>query len=125
ADTLRVRLGGQTRVAPRHRLTRNLEAYDAYLHARALRRRPPITEARQRGAAELFEEATRRDPTFAAAYAGLADALVGSSAYGYQPLTAVIDRARAAATRAVQLDSLSAEAVGALAIIAFRYDWRW
>jgi len=54
--------------------TRNLRAYDLYLRGRQLMRRELDTE--RQTAAEFFREATRLDPQFALAFAGLADVLV-------------------------------------------------
>jgi adenylate cyclase len=54
--------------------TRNLRAYELYLRGRQLMRRELDTE--RHTAAEFFREATRLDPQFALAFAGLADVLV-------------------------------------------------
>ena len=56
-----------------NRGTADVAAYDIYLRGRQLIRREK--EAESRAAAELFRQATRLDPTFAAAYAGLAQIL--------------------------------------------------
>ena len=98
-------------------------AYDSYLKGEYylnMRTVPGIERA-----IRYFEQATAADPTYARAYAALADAnslLVGYSALPPQPL---ITHARAAALRALQLDPSSAEAHTAYALIVQNHDWDW
>jgi len=76
-------------------------------------------------AIQAFEEATRIDPGYALAYAGLADAyaLLGSNPNTVMPRATAMSRARAAAQKAVQLDDTLAEAQTSLAFIRMHYDW--
>ncbi|NNM05420.1 MAG: protein kinase [Gemmatimonadetes bacterium] len=71
-----------------------------------------------------LREATVQNPTDAMAWAGLA---VGYSAAGHGPLppSDVWVRAKAAAERAISLDSTLAEAWVSLANIRFLVDWDW
>ncbi len=98
-------------------------AYDAYLKGEYFlntRTVPGIERA-----IRYFQEATAADSSFARAYAALADAnslLVGYSAL---PPQALVAHARAAALRALQLDSSSAEAHTAYALIVQNHDWDW
>ena len=75
-----------------------------------------------------FHAATDRDPSFAQAWAGLADCYIIYSNPGYdnvkQP-TDTIRSARAAARQALQFDSESSEAYVSLAMINLLYDWNW
>jgi TolB-like protein/Tfp pilus assembly protein PilF len=73
----------------------------------------------------LFTEALDIDPTFALAYSGMADAYVQ---LGYGSLLRPDDafpRARAAARRALDLDSTLAEPHATLGYVAMYFDWDW
>jgi len=95
--------------------TEDLAAYDLYLRGRYF--------WHQRGndalhrAAEYFGQAIDRDPTFARAYAGLADALGLLPIYGTTPADSAFPLARAAAEKALSLDSTLAEAHTTLGLI--------
>jgi TolB-like protein/Flp pilus assembly protein TadD len=116
-NNLRLKLG-----RGRRRYETSLEAYDLYLHARALpqRARSPALEA-----ASAYKQVIARDPSFAPAYAGLASAYAASSAQGFrsdhvEELTAM----RTAAEKAIQLDPLLAEAHAALGMVHAR-EGQW
>jgi TolB-like protein/Flp pilus assembly protein TadD len=95
--------------------TEDLVAYDLYLRGRYF--------WHQRGndalhrAADYFGQAIDRDPTFARAYAGLADALGLLPIYGTTPADSAFPLARQAAERALRLDSTLAEAHTTLGLI--------
>jgi serine/threonine-protein kinase len=95
--------------------TEDLVAYDLYLRGRYF--------WHQRGndalhrAAEYFGQAIDRDPTFARAYAGLADALGLLPIYGTTPADSAFPLARRAAEKALSLDSTLAEAHTTLGLI--------
>jgi TolB-like protein/DNA-binding winged helix-turn-helix (wHTH) protein/lipoprotein NlpI len=74
-----------------------------------------------------FEDATRRDPQYALAYAGLADCygIIGATIYGSLPASEAAPKARAAAIRALEIDPTLAEAETSLATAKFNYDWDW
>ena len=76
ARQVRLRLSPDrlTALAPRH--TRNAEAYDLYLRGRHLWNQ--LTPETNRRAVESYEQATKLDPEFALAWAGLADAYSAS-----------------------------------------------
>ena len=98
------------------------EALDAYIRG--------LYHWNQRGpgllkSITLFNEALAIDATFAAAYAGIADAYVQ---LGYGNGLAPDDafpKAAAAARRALELDSSLAEPHAALAFFHLYYDWNW
>jgi TolB-like protein/tetratricopeptide (TPR) repeat protein len=71
----------------------------------------------------FFEEAVAADPTYAEAYAGLADALVSLGNQTYLDPKTAYPRARAAAQKALQLNGQLADAHAALGSIAFVHDW--
>jgi tetratricopeptide (TPR) repeat protein len=99
------------------------EAYDLYLKGRYFwNKRTP--EGFQR-AIEYFQEAIGKDPSFARAYAGLADSYALMSGYTASPPGDLIPKAQAAAHRAVELDDSLAEAHTSMAVVAQNFDWDW
>lgn len=72
-----------------------------------------------------FREAITRDPGFAKAYAGLADAHSLMGYYRFQPPREAFEAARAAALMALKLDDSLAEAHASLAGLMASYDWDW
>jgi len=101
--------------------TRDAVAYDLYLRGMYLYRRrgPGIAEA-----ISDLEQATVRDSNFARAWAGLSIALNVSPSYVENRMSDVITRGRAAAERAVRLDSTLSEAHLALGY-AYAELFRW
>ena len=95
--------------------TDDLEAYRLYVLGRGLL--GPREEGSMRRAVDYFRRALERDPGYAAAWAGLADALTYLETFGYD-LPAVAVDARRAAERALELDPELAEAHFALANLA-------
>lgn len=104
------------RRARRHS-TEVFEAHEAYLRGRYFwnKRNPEGVEK----SVEHFRRAIDLDPTYAAAYAGLADAysVLGNYRYGSLPADEYFKRARAAASKAVELDEELAEAHASLALV--------
>lgn len=103
------------------------EAHDDYLRGRYwLSGIPPERFASGDNAGrslDFFRKAIARDPNYALAYAGLADALL-HMAGGPLPLKEALARARDAAVKALQLDPSIAEAHVSLANIELD-DWNW
>ncbi|HXJ59934.1 MAG TPA: adenylate/guanylate cyclase domain-containing protein [Verrucomicrobiae bacterium] len=102
--------------------TDNLEAYDLYLRGRQFWNQR--TGADIQRAVGLFQQATEKDPKFAAAYAGLASSYVLLPQSAAVPAREAIPKARAAARRALELDGRLAEAHAVLGTCA-QYDWDW
>jgi len=123
---LRLKLSGpeQSRVAKHY--TENPEAYQLYLKGRFYWNRR--TEDGARKAIEYFQLAIEKDPTYALAYTGLADcySVLGTS-YNVASLSPseAIPKAKAAATKALEMDDTLAEAHTSLAYIRLNYDWDW
>ncbi len=100
-------------------------AYQAYLQGRYhLDRRTPDALSES---VKFFEQATRLQPDFALAYAGLADAylLLGTAGYGVLPPRQALAPAKDAATRALDLEEGLAEAHATLAHVSMNFDWDW
>ena len=94
---------------------------DLYLQGRYnVERRSPESLNR---AVQLFDEAIRRDPLYAEAYAGLASAHLLLREYAGVPDAIAYPRARAAAQRALALDGNLAAAHAALAFVTFFHDY--
>ena len=73
---------------------------------------------------ELMNRAIELDPTYALAYAGLADAYADASGV-YLPASEAMPRVRAAAEHALRLDPTLAEAHALLGFIKGTQDRRW
>ena len=71
-----------------------------------------------------FEQALVYDPKDALAYSGLADAYSNLSTHSRAPLQ-VMPKAKAAATRAIELDDTLAQAHASLGYVALTFDWDW
>jgi tetratricopeptide (TPR) repeat protein len=99
------------------------EAYDLYLKGRYYWNKRTAEGFQQ--AVECFQQAIARDPNYAYAYAGLADSYALMSTYHLVPQHEFLLKARAAALRALQIDSTLAEAHTSLALIAEIHDWDW
>lgn len=101
-----------------------LEAYDLYLLGRHRWAGRDVQGLRR--AIEYFESAIARSPDFAPAHAGLADAYQALPWYDDTVIPGdVLDRARVAAIRAIELDPDLAEAHASLGVIAAEYEWDW
>lgn len=114
ANALEVELAGGER--PRRR-TADPEAYELYLQGRHLANRR--TEGDLTQAIGRFEAALQRDPAFAAAYSGLADAYALLDDYGTLTREEAFPKSIAAAKRALELDDLQAEAHASLGHVYF------
>ena len=122
-SALRVRLASGRDSVIAAPATRDVAAYDLYLKGRfAWNQR---TEASLPQAAQFFEQAVARDSTMARAYAGLADADILLPLYTNAAPAAMWPKAKAAALKALSLDSTLAEAHTSLAYGTLLYDWDW
>jgi len=99
------------------------EAYDLYLKALYFLNKRTHEGFEQ--AIPYFQQATEKDPSYAPAYAGIADSYVLMAAYSGEPAGELAPKARIAALRAVELDDASAEAHTALALVVQNYDYDW
>lgn len=77
-------------------------------------------------AISAFEQAKDRDPAFAKAYSGLAEAysIMSTITYGSLTTKQAMDRAHWAARQALQLEE-SAETHTSMGVLRLRYDWEW
>ena len=100
----------------------NPGAYQSYL--KGLYFWNKLTVAGLKTAIEYFEEAIATDPSFARAYVALADSYVLAPQVDTAPPPEVVHRIRAAALKALELDSSLGQAHIDLAICA-EYDFDW
>jgi serine/threonine protein kinase/tetratricopeptide (TPR) repeat protein len=74
---------------------------------------------------EYFRQAVDKDPSYALAYAGLADCYGLLGAYMVMEAHFAFTSARDAANKALELDEGLAEAHTSLALVHWLYDWDW
>jgi TolB-like protein/DNA-binding winged helix-turn-helix (wHTH) protein/Tfp pilus assembly protein PilF len=98
------------------------EAYEAYLKGRYYWNKRTADSMPK--AALYFEQAISRDPGYGAAYSGLADCNSGLAWHGFMSPAEVLPKAYAAAQKAVEIDSQSAEAHASLALV-LDHKWDW
>jgi tetratricopeptide (TPR) repeat protein len=72
-----------------------------------------------------FQEVVERDPLYANAYTGLADAYMLLAFLQALPPAEVMPKARAAARRAIEIDPTLAEPHASLGYMAGFFDWDW
>src|SRR6266849_1132929 len=113
ADTLQAKLTGAEKQMISGRPTSDTAAYELYLKGRSLWGKRGGDNLRQ--AIAFYEQAIARDPSYAPAYAGLAEAYVILPGYTAMAPRDVYPKAKAAALKALQLDEKLAEAHTALA----------
>jgi|SRR5580704_8042558 TolB-like protein/DNA-binding winged helix-turn-helix (wHTH) protein/tetratricopeptide (TPR) repeat protein len=101
------------------------DAYENYLKGRYYWNKR--TDQNLTKAISYFEEATHQDPNYALAYAGLSDsyAIISAEIFGTMPAAVAAPKAKAAALRALDLETALPEAETSLATVKFNYDWDW
>lgn len=113
AEALQAELAPELRQRIEEQPTESLEAYELTLRGRYLMDKE-LSEENLDSAATLFQEAIFLDPEYAAAWAGLAQALQELVGWHYRPEKEVWPQARQAAEKAVELDPGLTEALLAL-----------
>jgi serine/threonine-protein kinase len=123
SEKLRPRLTGEQKNRLTKRATESTEAYQSFLKGRYYfeHRNEKVLET----AIKDFNEAIEKDPGYALAYSGLADSYVVMPSYSVKSPNEAYPNARAAATKALELDDSLADPHAALGWIAAFYDWDW
>jgi serine/threonine protein kinase len=121
SENLRVKLTGREKKRLAKRPTENREAYQLYLKGRFFWNKR--SEESIRKGIEFFRQAIEVDPTFALAYAGLAESYLPLAYWGYLAPGEACPEAKALARRALEIDDQLAEAHSALACACSIYDW--
>ena len=120
ADEIQVKVSPQERVHLTASRRVDPEAYESYLKGRYYLNKRTLESFTR--SAEYFEQAIQKDPQYAAAHAGLADTASRLSFYGYVSPEDGCARGKAAALRAIEIDSSSSEAHAALGFCLVHYD---
>lgn len=122
ARAMLLKLTGTERESLKKRYTENFEAYQAYLRGRQIwNKRSQDSLKRSIG---YFQQATASDPSYALAYAGIADAYSLMAYYRFAPLLEEenYQKAKAAALHALEIDDSLAEAHTSLGLIKTYYE---
>jgi len=124
ADQIRINLTPQEQAALKNVKVVNPEAYESYLKGRYFWNKRTANGLKV--ALAYFNQAIEEDPKYAQAYSGLADtyALLGDWEYGVLAPKEAYPRAKAAASKALELDDTLSEAHASLASLGM-FDWDW
>jgi TolB-like protein/Flp pilus assembly protein TadD/class 3 adenylate cyclase len=123
ADALALRLSGEESKRLTKRYTENVEAYQLYLMGRYHWNK--LTPPELMKSIEFFKRAIDLDPTYALAYFGLGDAYRALAPTSEVAPKEILPQAKAAATKALEIDESFAEPHATLAFIHTWYDWDW
>ena len=120
---LAVTLTGEEKERLTKHQTSDVEAYQFYLLGRYHLHR--LTDDGFKKGRDYFQRATEKDPSYALAYAGLADANNRLSGFNVISPKEGFPKAKAAALKALELDDKLAEAHTMLGLVKLFYDWDW
>ncbi len=123
ADQIRISLNPQEQAALKNVKVVNPEAYVSYLKGRYFWNKRTADSLKV--ALAYFNQAIEEDPKYAQAYSGLADtyALLGDWQYAVMTPKEALPKAKAAAIKALELDSALGEAHNSLAFCLDGFDW--
>jgi TolB-like protein/DNA-binding winged helix-turn-helix (wHTH) protein/Tfp pilus assembly protein PilF len=123
ADQIRINLNPQEQAALKNVRVVDPQAYESYLKGRYFWNKR--TADGLRVALAYFNQAIDEDPKYAPAYTGLADtyALLGDWQYGVMTAKEALPKAKAAASKALELDGSLGEAHNSLAFVLDGFDW--
>jgi TolB-like protein/DNA-binding winged helix-turn-helix (wHTH) protein/Tfp pilus assembly protein PilF len=123
ADQIRINLNPQEQAALKNARVVNPEAYKSYLKGRYFWNKR--TAGGLKAALAYFNQAVDEDPKYAQAYSGLADTygLLGDWQYAVMPSKEALPKAKAAAVKALELDSSLSEAHTSLGYCLRSFDW--
>lgn len=123
SEKLRLKLTGAERKKLKKRATDNSEAYQLYLKGRYHWNKRTSDSLRK--GIQYFREAIDADPSFASAYAGMADCFVTLATNVPLPPQSTMPKAKAAAMQATQIDDGLAEGWASLAAVRWWFDRDW
>ena len=120
-QALPVNLGQVDRALLIKRYTDNPEAYQLYLKGRYFWNKRTAQDVRK--SIDCYEQATRIDPNYALAYAGISDAYCTLPLYEAVPFLEVLPKAKVAAQKALEIDDSLAEAHASMGAAVERLEW--
>lgn len=123
SENLRLRFSGSDQQLLAKRETRNSEAYQLYLQGRFYWNK--YSEEGFRKSIDYFKQAVEKDPAYALAYSGLADAYSLLGELAVTPPKESFPQARVYAEKALALDETLADAHLSLGIVQLLYEWDW
>ena len=123
AEGLQLELGQAQKDQQAKRQTKNLEAYNLYLQGRKMWQ--TRTREGMRGSIEKHELALAKDPTFARAHVGIADAYIFLSGYGFSPTTISMPKAESELKKALEINPKLPEAYASYGVVKYNYHWDW
>jgi len=123
AEGLKLKLGEGQEDQLTKRQTKDLEAYNLYIQGRKMWN--TRTREGMRDSIEKFELALAKDPRFALAHVGIADAYNFLVGYGYSPPKISTPKAKEELKKAFALNENLSEAHASMGWIHFNYDWNW
>lgn len=121
ADHVRLQLSPERFASVSRRHTRDATAYDFYLRGRRLWNQ--LTPASTRMATEYYSRATAIDPTYALAWAGIAEAFASAPINGDADPLAMAPHARVAAEHAVRANPRLSEAQHVSGQVQWFFEW--
>ena len=121
AEKLQVRLSGNDTKGITKPYTDSNEAYQLYLRGRFYWNKRTAENINK--SIELLRSATEKDPSFALAYAGLADSYVVAPTYTGVRASETMPQAKAYAKKAIELDGTLAEPHSSLGYATWFFDW--
>ena len=123
SSKLKAKLTGAEQQKVTKSYTENTEAYQLYLRGRHHWNKRKAEDIKK--SIEYCRQAIDKDPTYALAYAAMAEGYILVPSYGVGTPHEAYPKARAAALKAIEIDDALAEGHNALAAVMSNYDWKF
>lgn len=123
SQALHLSVSGDRQIELARRHSHNSEAYRLYMIGRSYWNKRTVEATRK--AIDSFEKAIEKDPQYALAYVGLADAYSTLGSYRLMSGAEAMPKAMEAVDKALKLDNQLAEAHASLGKILTDFDWDW
>ena len=122
-EKLQLDIKAEERIRLTKKSTSDIDAFKFYMKGKFLRYHEKPKEMLM--AKDYLEEAIRKDPEYAPAYAGLAENYMVLGLYSVIPRSQASFKAREAAQKALKLDKDLSEAHVSIGVIKMVFDWDW
>jgi len=122
---LQLQLSGEEKQRLAKRYTQNADAYQLYLKGRYYWNKKTADGFNR--SLEYFQQAIAVDPNYAPAYAGIATSYTNLANYNFALIAPkeAWPKAKAAATKAIEIDETLAAGHAALALVHYQWEWDW